>query len=167
MFETTDPALALAPDVAASWFFDNVRSSAFDPASTGERFALVEHAAPAGSMAPLYRRSRDESYAVLEGEVTFFVGDEIVPASAGDVVVAPAEVARTFRVESDRARWLIHTRVTSLERFEDFGRAVSPPATAEQAVDWHLSQDAASLAAIAQANGIEVVGPPGRLPTSV
>ena len=49
----------------------------------------------------------------------------MVAAQSGDVVVAPAGVAHTFRVESTDARWLVLTRVRSVERYEDFARAVA------------------------------------------
>lgn len=89
---------------------------------------LLERAAPAGATAPLLVRTVDEIYRVLEGEVTFFVGRDELPAAAGDVVVAPRRVPRTFRVESEGARWQVMTRVRSPERFFDFGRAVGAPA---------------------------------------
>ena len=46
---------------------------------------------PGGPAAPLHVHVRDsETFCVLEGELTLFVGDEVVKASAGDVVYAPA-----------------------------------------------------------------------------
>jgi hypothetical protein len=95
---------------------------------------------------------------VLEGEVLFFVGTDVVCASAGDVVVAPPGVARTFRVASEVARWLVLTQVRSLERFTDFGRAVtaaipSPPD------GWPSEDERATVAAIGAANGIELLRP--------
>jgi hypothetical protein len=111
-------------------------------------------------MPPLHRRNEDERYRVLEGELTFYVGDQVVRAGAGDVVVAPRGVRRTFRVESEWARWLVVTRVCSAERFEDFGRALARPAA-----DWPSPDEAAAVAAIGAANGIEVLGPPGSLPS--
>jgi hypothetical protein len=55
------------------------------------------------------------------------------------------------------------TRVASLERFEDFGRAVSRPLDAP-AHGWPSPEEEYSLAAIGRANGIELLGPPGALP---
>lgn len=103
-----------------------------------------------------------ESYRVLEGEVTFFVDGEVVPAVPGDVVVAPAGVSRTFRIESEDARWLVLTRVRSLQRFRDFGRAVSRP-IAEPEAGWPSPDEEATVAAIGGENGIELLGPPGAL----
>jgi hypothetical protein len=115
-------------------------------------------------MAPLSRRDETETYRVLEGEVVFFVGSEVVWARAGDEIVAPAGAERTFRVDSGGgARWLVVTQVSSLERFTDFGRAVAAPHP-DPAAGWPSEHERAAVASIAAANGIELLGPPGALP---
>ena len=146
---------------AASWFFAEVAKVASDAGACGQP-AMIERSGPAGAMAPLHTRDVDESYSVLEGDVTFYIDGEAVPASAGDVVVAPSGRARTFRVVSDSARWLVVTRVQSLERFQDFGRAVSAPAEDPEA-GWPSADEHAAVAAIAEPNGIKLLGPPGLL----
>lgn len=123
--------------------------------------ALVERSARRGQMAPLHTRDEDETYRVLEGEVMFFIGEDTVSAGAGDIVVAPAAVARTFTVLSGKARWLVLTRLQSVERFVDFGRAVSQPVPS---YEWPSADEHAALAAMGAANGIELLGPPGSLP---
>jgi mannose-6-phosphate isomerase-like protein (cupin superfamily) len=127
------------------------------------RAIAVERSAPNGHMGPLHTREHDETYRVLEGTVTFYVGREVVAAGAGDVVVAPAGSPRTFRVDSQRARWLVRTRVDSVERFLDFGRAVAPPLP-DSSAGWPSAEEHATVAAIAAVNGIRLLGPPGALP---
>jgi hypothetical protein len=123
---------------------------------------LVERrAARRGLMAPLYAHAEDETFRVLAGELTFYVGGRAVRARAGDVVVAPREVPRTYRVDSDGARWLVLTRLRSVSRFEDFGRALAEPVDG-----WSNAEEEQSLAALAAANGIRVLGPPGALPAA-
>jgi cupin domain len=124
---------------------------------------MVERTAPEGFMPPLLTRAEAETYRVLAGQVVFFVGGEMVWAEAGDVVVAPAGVARTFRAGSPGARWLVLTRVRSLDRFVDFGRAVSMPIGTPSA-GWPSADEHASVASLAAVNGIELLGPPGALP---
>lgn len=145
---------------ADSWFFDTVEETALR-AEPGE-VALVERQARAGVMPPLRRRHEDESYRVLEGAVTFFVDGEEVPAGPGDVVVAPGGATRTFRIESEDARWLVLTRVSSLLRYEDFGRALAEPSARDL-----TPEELAGLRVIAAANGIEILGPPGAVPQLV
>src|SRR5215217_7103027 len=55
-------------------------------------------------------------------------GGLMPPLHTRDAVVAPRGVERTFRVESERARWLVLTAVDSHERYVDFLRALAPPA---------------------------------------
>jgi mannose-6-phosphate isomerase-like protein (cupin superfamily) len=149
--------------VAGDWFAEEVASAASSP-SDGQ-VAMVERTAPAGHMPPLARRDEQETYRVLAGEVVFFVGNDMVWAGPGDVVVAPAGAARTFRVASDGARWLVLTQVRSLDRYTDFARAVSAP-LADPCSGWPSSGEHAAVESMAAANGIELLGPPGALPCS-
>jgi mannose-6-phosphate isomerase-like protein (cupin superfamily) len=150
-------------ETASQWFVDELASAAMDRTTGRAQTALIERGAPQGAMAPLHKRGEDETYRVLEGEVTWFIGDDVVPAGPGDVVVATSGVARTFHVESDDARWVVLTRVVSLERFVDFNRAVAKP-PAVPVSGWPSAEEEASLASIAAANGIELLAPPGVLP---
>ena len=112
-----------------------------------------------GTMTPLYTAEADETFHVRAGEVTFFVGNEVVSAAAGDVVVAPAGVPRAVRVESSVARWLVVSEVASPARYDDFGYALAVPTG-----EWATATDEATVGAIAAANGIDLLGAPGTLP---
>jgi quercetin dioxygenase-like cupin family protein len=112
-----------------------------------------------GIMTPLYVSEEDEEFHVHTGEITFFVGDEIVPGRAGDVVVAPAGIPHALRVDRSVARWLVVTDVASAARYDDFGHALGAPTGA-----WATESDEATVGAIAAANGISVLGAPGTLP---
>jgi quercetin dioxygenase-like cupin family protein len=164
MIEWPDPSTSSASDEASSWFFDQVRAISIEAVERGGRVALVERSARAGHMPPLHRRDEDETYRVVSGRVTFYVGDQVVRALEGDVVVAPAGVARTFRAESDDARWLVLSWTCKLDLFEDFGRAAGEPVPERLAPAWPGSDEAATVASIARPNGIEILGPPGALP---
>jgi quercetin dioxygenase-like cupin family protein len=142
-------------DAQQSWFYEQVADDL--------EASVIHREAPAGAMAPLIARDEREVYLVVEGEITFFVGKEEISAGPGDVVVAPADALRTFRVESsdERARWFVLTRVQSLDPFIDFGRAVSR----QSAWDWPSEDEHAQLQWLALANGIELLAPPGVLPS--
>jgi quercetin dioxygenase-like cupin family protein len=159
-----DTLAAIQQEAAATWFAE--LAGALARGETKVQPVMVERSAPLGAMAPLHRRDEDETYRVLEGELTFYVGDDVISAAQGDIVVAPAGLAHTFRAESADARWLVLTRVSSLDRFLDFGRAVSSPA-AQPDEGWPSPSETASVAALAAANGIELLGPPGALPAPV
>ena|SRR2546423_7129158 len=148
---------------AAAWFGEQAAAATRGAEAPGMHVAMVERTARAGQMAPLHRRDEHEAYRVLEGEVIFFVDADVVEAASGQVVVAPAGAARTFRVESESARWIVLTTVSSLERFNDFARAVCP-AVAGCGGAWPSLEEKRALAAIGKANGIELLGSPGALP---
>jgi mannose-6-phosphate isomerase-like protein (cupin superfamily) len=150
-------------ETTSQWFIDELATAVLDVTERPSQTALVERAAPEGAMPPLYRRDEAETYRVLEGEVLFFIGDEIVPAGPGDVVVAAAGAERAFRVESEDARWLVLTRVASLERYLDFNRAVVEP-IAVPLSGWPSAEEEVALSSLGAANGIELLGPPGVLP---
>lgn len=141
-----------------AWFGERLAALATE-ISDGQA-TVLERSAEGGVMPPLHTRDRDEGYLVLEGEVAFHVGDETVRARAGDAVVAPRAAERTFCVRSDRARWLVLTAVRSPARYADFLRAVARPAPGR----WPSPEEHSALTALAAANGIAIIGPPGALP---
>jgi quercetin dioxygenase-like cupin family protein len=56
-----------------------------------------------GSAIPLHRHSVEEGWVVLEGELTFRLGDEDVTVAAGNVVRVPSEVAHAVVNDSGAA----------------------------------------------------------------
>jgi mannose-6-phosphate isomerase-like protein (cupin superfamily) len=147
----------------SQWFIDELASAALDASGRRGQTALVERSAPEGAMPPLHTRNEAEAYRVLEGEVMFFIDGDEVPAGPGDVVVAGSGAERTFRVDTEDARWLVLTRVSSLEIFLDFNRAVTQPLSVPVS-GWPSAEEEAALASIGAVNGIELLGPPGVLP---
>src|SRR6478735_5824058 len=104
--------------------------------TTGEetdgQFALWEAIVLPGGGPPPHVHSREnESFYVLEGEVTFHVGDERIVATAGTFANMPVGVPHRFKNESDRpARMLISVAPAGLEKmFFEFGVPVAQGAT--------------------------------------
>ena len=52
--------------------------------------------APPGDGPSLHRHPYEEIFITLEGEVTFRVGDDELPARAGDIVIVPPETPHAF-----------------------------------------------------------------------
>jgi len=93
---------------------------------TGGRYTLVEVLEPEGEEAPLHVHHReDEAFWVLEGELTFQVGDETIKASPGSFLYGPRDVPHRYTVDSGPARLLF---VLSPAGFEEFIYATSEPA---------------------------------------
>jgi quercetin dioxygenase-like cupin family protein len=149
----------------ALWFMGSLALVKSDAQSTAGRVAVIEHVSPPGSGSPLHRHTReDEWFYVVDGELTFAVGDEIIPAPAGSFVYGPRGIAHTFMVTSSTtARFLL---VTEPAGFEGFMRALSVPA--EQLAPPPPPDgppEMETVMAAAAEYGIEILGPPG-LPTT-
>jgi quercetin dioxygenase-like cupin family protein len=143
----------------AFWGLDNSLWSLKATAEqTGNRFSLIKEIAPEGEGTPLHVHPEDdETFYVLEGELTFYLGEgsEPTPASAGSFVHIPGGVVHAFKVDSEIARYLI---ITTLQH-ERFYRAISEPAQS-----WTLPPqrplDMEKVEAAAQEYGVEALGPP-------
>lgn len=102
----------------------------------------------------------DETFHVISGDITFFVGDEEWQATAGDFIFAPRGVAHTFLVTSEEAEYLTSFFPSGAERF--FGEVAPPVAPGEPAPP-PTQPDPVEFARIAATYGIEIVGPPPAL----
>ena len=93
---------------------------------TGGRYTLVEVLEPEGEEAPLHvHHNEDEAFWVIEGDLTFEVGDEVIEASAGSFLFGPKDIPHRYTVNSGPARLLF---VLSPAGFEEFIYATSEPA---------------------------------------
>lgn len=130
----------LGPD--GGWQLTHVRGR-----QTHDRFALVELVAPPGDMPPLHvHRRDDETFYVLEGGLTVWVGDDVVEVGPGTSIHLPRNVAHTYRTAAGApTRWLV----------------VSSPAGFEAVLE---RMDAQPVERLFVEHGIEVLGPPGTLP---
>lgn len=57
----------------------------------------------------------DETYYILDGDLTFLIGDAISTARTGDFVLVPRDTRHGFRVDSDTARFLNGYTPASME----------------------------------------------------
>ena len=89
------------------WFSGGLWTILADAQSTGGRYSVLQERLPRGvGAAPHINDGQDETFRVLEGEVTFMIGDEIVQAKAGDFVFIPPDLKHAFRVDSAEALML-------------------------------------------------------------
>lgn len=123
------------------WFLGTLARLKLDGRQTGGRFALWEGVLPHGAAPPLHSHPQDETFYVLEGEVTAWIvspeqaDDRSEPpgwvaecaerGGAGTVVFAPGGTPHTFRVESDTARMLFLSTPAGVE---DYVKALAEPA---------------------------------------
>src|SRR5688500_18373846 len=106
---------------------------------------------------PLHRQpADDETFFVLEGELTVFLGDgPAVTAGPGAMAHVPAGAPHAFAVTSETARWLDLTT----PNHEAFFRAAGEPAP-ERVLPPDAPPDMAKVAAAAERFGVEILGPP-------
>ncbi len=80
-------------------------------AARPELSALEFELKPGGGVQPHFHKGHSDSFYVLEGEVEFHVGDEVVHGTHGAYVLAPPGVVHYFTNVSDKpARMLnLHT----------------------------------------------------------
>jgi mannose-6-phosphate isomerase-like protein (cupin superfamily) len=104
-------------------------------------------------------RREDEWFYVTDGELTFWVGGQIIEAPAGAFVYGPRDIPHTFQVTSDETRFLL---VAEPPGFERFVRSVAQPAPSlTLPPPPSVAPDPTPLVAAAADYGIEITGPPG------
>jgi uncharacterized cupin superfamily protein len=69
---------------------------------------------------PHTHSSSSEVFYVLDGRVDVLVGDEVVAASAGDLLVVPPDVAHAFGATGGHCADLLVMVTPGIERFEFF-----------------------------------------------
>lgn len=164
------PAPHVEPAGETLWFLGTLVRMKLTGEQTGGRFALWEATLPHGAAPPLHSHPQDETFYVLEGEVTVWIvpeeetGGDWVATHAhrcgpGAVAFAPGGVPHAFRVHSDTARMLL---ISTPGGIEDFVRALAEPAR------WPWLQPppdgprvaAEQVAAVEAATGMVRHGPP-------
>jgi quercetin dioxygenase-like cupin family protein len=112
---------------------------------------------PGGAATPLHSQPEDdESFYVLEGELTFYLeGGQPIRASADSFVHLPGGVPHAFRVNSETTRIL---NVTTAQH-ERFFRATSAPALT-RTIPPEAPPDIERIGAAAQEYGVGILGPP-------
>ena len=128
--------------------------------ATGETtrgaFALVDERAKRGESVPLHLHRDDmESFYVVEGEITLFLGDQPgVRLGVGSFAHIPGGTVHGFRVESETARYLILTT----PRHGQFYRAITLPSRPGGLPPLE-SIDGSQIKQAAEEYGVEFVGP--------
>ena len=140
----------------ALWFFGGLATVKASAEQTGGASSITEQMFPKGMATPLHVQPDDETFYVLEGELTFYLEDGLpLAASAGSFVHLPAGTAHAFQIDSETARVL---NITS-PRHERFFRAAGEPAQA-RTLPPQAPPDMDKLMAAAKEYGVEILGPP-------
>jgi quercetin dioxygenase-like cupin family protein len=132
MTQQTNEAPSLEPvavrtgEGEARWWFGALAEIKATAADTAGQMTIVEVTEPPGAEAPLHvHRRDDEAFWVLQGDVTFEVGETTIEASAGDYVFGPRGIPHRFTVGDQGCRMLFLLVPGGIE---DVIRATSEPA---------------------------------------
>ena len=85
---------------------------------TGEQFWALEGLADSHMAVPLHSHSReDEVWYVLEGKITFIIGDQTLEGGPGTYAYIPRGTPHTFKIGSETARWFGFGTPAGLDRW--------------------------------------------------
>ena len=127
-------------------------------AETGGAFAQIETDDPRGSGPPRHlHHNEDETFYILEGQVTALVGEERIDLAAGDYLFAPRGIAHSYVVRSERARMLVTLSPAGVaELFVSLGVPVTDAEPPTDAVMPPMDE----VARLFGDHGVEILGPP-------
>jgi quercetin dioxygenase-like cupin family protein len=141
----------------ARWWFAALAEIKASAADTDGQLTIVEVTEPPGAQTPLHVHHReDEGLWILDGEVTFHVGDVTIEARAGDFAWGPRDVPHRYTAGPDGCRMLF---ILTPAGFEGLVRDMSEPA-AERTLPPPSDEepDFERVARVARAYGCELLG---------
>jgi len=85
---------------------------------TQGRFALIEGVTRKGNVPPPHiHHGGDETYYILEGEMTASVDGQTIKGTPGTVIFVPPDVVHSFEIESEQMRMLVLLTPAGLEGY--------------------------------------------------
>ena len=148
----------------AWWWMGGLATVKATAEQTGGLYTLVEILVPEFPMEESLlhvHHFEDEGFYILEGEMTFYVGDEMIKARPGSFLFGPKDVPHAFSVDSGPARLLFLLSPAGMEgAIREMGepaRTLTIPPPPEEPPD---EAEMGRLMAIAERYGGEMLGPP-------
>src|SRR5437667_6109035 len=126
---------------------------------TNGQFALTEQVARKGNVPPRHIHHReDETFYVVEGEMTFSVGDRTIKATAGTMVFAPRDIPHSFTIDSEQVRMLVQISPAGAEAFFKACSVPAPSMTLPPETETPYSE-IQKMMALAPEYGFEFIPP--------
>jgi len=138
-------------DAPAPWFLGVITAVRATSEQTQGAYSLFEQILPPGVGMPLHvHHNEDETFFVLEGTVTIWVGDKRIEATPGTWVFAPRDITHAFRASGTTPARLQLTLTPS--GFEHFIYALGEKEPPSGAPDMnHVIQ-------VAKKHGVDIFG---------
>ncbi|GGN82346.1 hypothetical protein GCM10010112_59650 [Actinoplanes lobatus] len=141
------------------WFLGGRARILVPGEATAGAMSVMEFEDPQGHATPLHvHGGEDEVWIVLDGEISFFIGDDRHDLQAGQVAFGPRGVPHAYLVRSPRARLAVTFGPAGIERW--FARNGSPVSMLDQAP---AAFDIEAIIAAAEEFRLRVAGPPPSL----
>ncbi|MGA2601415.1 MAG: cupin domain-containing protein [Bryobacteraceae bacterium] len=100
----------------AYWWLDDLWIILADAKDTGGRLSMMEELLRKDSGPGPHKHTwSDETFYMLDGEITFLIGDAVKIARTGDFLMVPRNTRHAFRVDTKTARFLNGYTPASLE----------------------------------------------------
>jgi mannose-6-phosphate isomerase-like protein (cupin superfamily) len=126
---------------------------------TGGQFWALEGLADQNIAVPLHlHHHEDEIWYVLEGKITFTIGDQVIEGGPGTYAYIPKGTPHTFQVRTETARWFGFGTPAGLDHW--FFETGVPAAALTLPPPPASPPDIAAIVASLLAYGTETVGPP-------
>jgi len=126
---TLAPAMTRSGEGEARWWFACLAEITLTAEQTGGVLSIIEITEPPGSEGPLHVHHReDETFWILDGDVTFEVGGERIETGPGAAVFGPRNIPHRFESKHGaRMVWVL-----TPGGFEDMVREASDPANQDR-----------------------------------
>ncbi len=155
--QALEPTATRSHEGEARWWFACLAEIKVTAEQTGGALSIIEITEGPNASGPLHVHHReDEGFWILEGDVTFEVGDTTIDANAGDFAFGPRDIPHRYTVGPRGCRMLF---IMTPGGFEGLIREMSVPATSrtlppasDREPDWE------HVAAVAKAYGCELLG---------
>ena len=138
------------------WFLGGQARILIPGSATGGAISVMEFQDPEHHAPPLHiHDGEDEVWTVLDGEVSFFVGDNRYDLQPGDVAFGPRGVPHAYLVRSPLARFAVTFAPAGIENW--FSENSSPVLAGD---DVPAPFSIETIVAAAEAYRLRVAGPP-------
>jgi quercetin dioxygenase-like cupin family protein len=153
--------LASSEGLADVWWKSGRITVKAGPEETGNAFSQFVVDDPRGSGPPLHvHHNEDETFYILEGQVTMFVGDERIELEAGDYFFGARGIPHAYLVRSEHARMLV---TISPSGSEQLFVSLGSPVTGDEPPTDAVMPPMPEMARLFAGYGAEILGPPPSL----
>ncbi len=100
------------------WYIGHLMSLLASSKQTGGVYSLLRATERRGLEPPPHTHTReDETFLILDGEVTYTVGDQTFNAKTGDTMFLPRNIQHSFKIHSETLETLILLTPGGLENY--------------------------------------------------